>query len=122
MEQQMALFVEDVATGESYQAAALPLTDALMETFFPEESEDSTPWFDIEQLLELAKAYGEKMGALAYLDGKLTEAAMDSAIIGFVDGIHSVRRLDAEEREQLRNSAFVAAFQASQRPQLPDAD
>jgi len=119
MDQQMSLFVEDMATGETRQAVALPLTDELMSTYFP-EGEDEVLCLCVEELLNSAREYGAKMGRLHYVEQKMGEREMDSGIIGFVDGVHVVHRLSPEEREQLRNTAFVAAINEGMRVSVAD--
>jgi hypothetical protein len=104
--QQMSLFVEDVSNAQPVQ----PLhPDELTASFFYEESDDEVVCIGIEQLLKSAREYGAKLGKLRYA-GTMTDAVMDASLIAFVEGIHTVHRLDPCEHEQLRTEAFVAAF------------
>ena len=118
MEQQMALFadieVENVVTGERRKSPLIPLTDAVMTGLFSEDNEGE-PIGMIDELLAKSRVYGAQLGRLAYVENKMVESVMDASIISWVDGVNAVHRLDPEEREQLRNAAFVAAFGAAQK-------
>jgi hypothetical protein len=108
MEQQLVMFVEDVATGELRKAELMPITDGMLAVLDACGNEDGEieGSYRFDQMIVIAQNYGKELARRA-----LSPETLHARIWGFADGMSASGEtpLSGDERELLRNACFAAA-------------